>query len=130
LHAPYTSATVASGADGARAVTWVVFDNRGNRTTASRTVIVDNTPPAVAFRTAPKNGAKLSKTAAITATASDRNGIARVQLLVNGTPAATAVSGYAFTLRPAQYGKRFTVQLRAYDRAGNTGTTNRLTYGR
>jgi hypothetical protein len=39
-------------------------------------VIVDNTRPAVAFRTAPKNGAKVSKPAKITAAASDRGSIA------------------------------------------------------
>ncbi|WP_436535940.1 Ig-like domain-containing protein [Actinoplanes sp. HUAS TT8] len=130
LPGSYTRATVASGADGSRTVTWVVFDNRGNPTTTSRTVIVDNTPPTVAFRTAPRNGTKISKPTTFTATATDRNGIARVQLLVNGTPVATAASRYAFALRPARYGKQFTVQLRAYDRAGNVRTTNRLTYRR
>ncbi|BCJ47303.1 hypothetical protein GCM10010168_71080 [Actinoplanes ianthinogenes] len=129
--ASYTRGTVLSGADGARTVTWIVVDNRGNRTTTSRTVIVDNTPPAVAFGAAPKAGAKLARATTLTATASDRNGIARVELLVNGKPVAAATrAGYTFTLNPAKYGTRFTVQLRAYDRAGNVRSTSRRTYRR
>ena len=94
-------------------------------------MIVDNTRPTVAFRKAPKNGAKVSRTTTITATASDRNGIARVQLIVNGKQVANDTrSGYAFTLKPAKYRKKFTVKIRAYDRAGNIRDTSQRTYHR
>jgi hypothetical protein len=63
--------------------------------------------------------------------ASDRNGVGRVQLFVNGKVVATDVkAGYAFALNPKKYGKNFTVQLRAYDRAGTARTTGKLHYRR
>jgi hypothetical protein len=127
----YTIAEVPTGKDGSRTVTWVVLDKLGNQTTTWRTVTVDNTAPTVAFRKAPKNGAKLTKPATITATANDRNGIARVQLLVNGKQVATDIRPeYAFTLNPAKYGKKMTVKLRAYDRAGNVRDAGQRTYHR
>jgi hypothetical protein len=33
--------------------------------------------------------------------------------------ATDAKAGYQFTLNPKKYGKKFTVQMRAYDKAGN-----------
>ncbi|GIE28262.1 hypothetical protein Ait01nite_013070 [Actinoplanes italicus] len=127
----YTEAEVPTGKDGNRTVTWIVLDRLGNQTTAWRTVTVDNTAPAVALRKAPKNGAKLTKATTITATANDRNGIARVQLIVNGKPVASDTRPeYAFALNPARYGKKLTVKIRAYDRAGNARDTGRRTYHR
>jgi hypothetical protein len=127
----YTSASVVAGGDGKRTVTWVVLDKLGNQSTVTRTVIVDNTAPALALTKAPKNGAKLTKKVALTASATDRNGVARVQLLVNGKVVATdTTAAYAFTLDPKKYGKKFTVQLRAYDKAGNARNSAKLTYRR
>ncbi|GAA2860124.1 hypothetical protein Acy02nite_56300 [Actinoplanes cyaneus] len=131
LPASYTSAGLKTGRDGNRTFTWIVRDALGNQTSASRTVIVDNTRPTVAFGRAPRNGATLSRTTTITATASDRNGIARVQLMVNGKQVAVDTRpAFAFTLRPGRYGKRFTVRIRAYDRAGNLRATSQRTYHR
>ncbi|BCY15494.1 Ig-like domain-containing protein [Actinoplanes sp. L3-i22] len=128
---PLTSARVRTGRDGARTVTWVMIDKLGNYAYLKRTVIVDNTAPAVAFKSAPANKAKLRKTVTVKATATDRNGIAKVQLLVNGKVVATDTrSAYTFTLNPKKYGKTFTVQLRAYDRAGNLKVTTKRTYRR
>jgi hypothetical protein len=57
--------------------------------------------------------------------------VAKVQLLVNGKVVATDVkAGYSFTLNPKKYGKKFTVQLRAYDRAGNVRYSGKLSYRR
>ncbi|GIE31154.1 hypothetical protein Ait01nite_041990 [Actinoplanes italicus] len=127
----YTTASVRSGEDGNRTVTWIALDTLGNLTSAARTVIVDNTPPSVALGRTPKDGATVAKATTITASASDRNGIARVQLLVNGRAVATDTrSAYTFRLDPARYGKRFTVKLRAYDRAGNVGYSVQRTYRR
>ncbi|GLW35136.1 Ig-like domain-containing protein [Actinoplanes regularis] len=117
--------------DGPFTFTWTAIDRLGNQSSASRTVIVDNTAPSLAYSKAPKNGAKLTKTTAITATASDRNGITRVQLLVNSKLVTSDTrAGYAFTLNPKKYGKTFTVKLRAYDRAGNIRYTSQRTYHR
>jgi alpha-tubulin suppressor-like RCC1 family protein len=127
----YATAGVRTGVDGNRTVTWIALDTLGNLTSAARTVIVDNTPPSVALGRTPKDGATVAKATTITASASDRNGIARVQLLVNGRAVATDTrSAYTFRLDPARYGKRFTVKLRAYDRAGNVGYSGQRTYRR
>lgn len=128
---PVTSVRLAAGKDGARTLTWLGIDKLGNYAYAKRTVIVDNTLPALKLTKAPKNGAKLTKTATFTVTASDRNGIARVQLLVNGKVVATDTkAGYLVTLNPKKYGKKFTVQLRTYDKAGNVRYTTKRTYHR
>jgi hypothetical protein len=126
-----TSVRLSSGKDGAKAITWVAVDKLGNSVTATRTVIVDNTAPALKVTKAPKNKSKLTTKVAVTVSASDRNGVAKVQLLVNGKVVATdAKAGYSFVLNPKKYGKTFTVQLRAYDKAGNARSSAKLTYRR
>ena len=126
-----TSVRLPAGADGAKTITWVAVDRLGNSATATRTVIVDNTAPTVKVTKAPKNKAKLTRKVTLTVAASDRNGVARVQLVVNGKVVATdAKAGYSFVLNPKKYGKKFTVQLRAYDRAGNVRTSGQLSYHR
>ncbi|GAA0440191.1 hypothetical protein Aca07nite_47900 [Actinoplanes capillaceus] len=126
-----TSVRMSAGKDGAKTITWVAVDRLGNSASATRTVIVDNTAPALKVTKAPKNRAKLSKKVTITASASDRNGVAKVQLLVNGKVVATdAKAAYRFVLNPGKYGKKFTVQLRAYDKAGNVRYSSKLSYRR
>ena len=99
--------------------------------TGSRDVIVDNTLPALKITKAPRIKSKLKKTTTVTSAAGGRNGVARVQLLVNGKLVATdSKAGYSFALNPKKYGKTFSVQLRAYDRAGNVRYTGKLTYYR
>jgi hypothetical protein len=127
---PYTW-TAKPTAQGPFTVEWTVTDKLGHRTVARRTVINDTVKPAVRVTRAPKKGAKLTKSVTVTAAAADRYGVARVQLLVNGKVVATDTkAAYAFTLNPKRYGKKFTVQIRAYDRAGNVTTTTRVTYRR
>jgi hypothetical protein len=123
--------TLKSGRDGVRSFTWTSVDKFGNNDSVTRTVIIDNTAPVVGYRKAPKNNAKLKGKVWLSATAGDRNGIARVQLLVNGKVVATdARAGYNLLLNPKKYGKRFTVQLRAYDRAGNVKYSTKRVYRR
>ncbi|WP_158647582.1 Ig-like domain-containing protein [Actinoplanes sp. ATCC 53533] len=123
--------TVTPKAQGPFTIEWTVTDRLGNRTVARRVVVNDTVRPTLKVTKAPKNRAKLTKKATITASAADRNGVARVQLLVNGKVVATDTkAGYAFTLNPKKYGKKFTVQLRAYDRAGNVTAGSKLTYRR
>ncbi|MEU8656224.1 Ig-like domain-containing protein [Actinoplanes philippinensis] len=120
-----------SVADGRRTLRIDVQDKAGNVTTIRRPVTVDNTAPAIKYTKAPTNKAKVTKTFKITTAASDRYGIARVQLLVNGKVVATDTkAAYAFTVNPKKYGKKFTVQLRAYDKAGNVKYTAKRTYRR
>ncbi|GLY05907.1 MULTISPECIES: Ig-like domain-containing protein [Actinoplanes] len=124
----FTSRT-AAGPEGKRQVVWTVWDEVGNTTVARRTVTVDRTAPKVAFSKAPKNKAKVKGKVAITASASDKNGVAKVQLLVNGKAVATDTkAAYKFTLNTAKYGKTIKVQLRAYDKAGNLRKTTTRTW--
>ncbi|MEV4277736.1 Ig-like domain-containing protein [Actinoplanes xinjiangensis] len=127
---PYTF-VIKPKAQGPFTFQWIVVDGLGNRTVASRTVVNDTVRPTLRVTKAPKKGAKLTKSVTVTAAAADRYGVARVQLLVNGKVVATDTkAGYAFRLNPKRYGKKFTVQIRAYDRAGNVTTTSRVTYRR
>jgi hypothetical protein len=126
-----SSARVASGRDGVKTIVWEVADRLGNVAQFKRTVIVDNTAPTVSFRSAPTNKAKVTRTFNVTVNASDRNGIARVELLINGKKVATDYrAGWSFKINPTKYGKKFTVQLRVYDRAGNSKLTTKRTYRR
>jgi hypothetical protein len=126
-----TAAKVTSGKDGAKTITWEIGDRLGNVAQFKRTVIVDNTAPAASLRSAPKDKAKLTKTFSVTANASDKNGIGRVDLLINGKKVSTDYrAGWGFSINPKKYGKSFTVQLRVYDRAGNSKLTAKRTYRR
>ncbi|MEV6350673.1 Ig-like domain-containing protein [Actinoplanes sp. NPDC051851] len=126
-----TSATVRTGKDGTQTVTWQVTDAAGNVRTVKRTVIVDNTKPTLKVTKGPKNGAKVSGTVKVVAAAKDKNSIAKVQLLINGKVVATdARAGYAFSINTKKYGKKFTVKLRAYDKAGNVTVSSTRTWHR
>jgi Bacterial Ig domain/Bacterial Ig-like domain len=117
--------------DGRHTLTFRIVDKAGNQTFVTRTVTVDNTAPAIRYLQAPKNKTKVTKTFKINTEATDSYGIARVQLLVNGKAVATDTkTAYSFTVNPKKYGKKFTVQLRAYDKAGNVKYTTKRTYRR
>jgi hypothetical protein len=117
--------------NGRTAMTVRVRDIAGNVTALTRTVTVDNKAPAVSIVKAPKNRAKVKKKFTVTARASDTYGIARVQLLVNGKVVKTdTAAGYSFTVNPKKYGKKFTVRIRAYDKAGNVTYSSTRTYKR
>ena len=118
-------------AQGPHTIEWVVTDKLGHTTVGRRVVVNDTVAPTLRLTKAPKNGAKLKKAVKLAASASDRNGVVRVQLLVNGKVVATDTkAGYAFTLNPKRYGKKFSVQLRGYDKAGNVTATAKRTYRR
>ncbi|HWS31658.1 MAG TPA: Ig-like domain-containing protein [Actinoplanes sp.] len=119
--------TLTPKAQGPFTFTWTATDKLGNTSTARRTVVNDTVVPALKLTKAPKNNARLAKSTVLKASASDKNGIARVQFLVNGKVTAT---GSTFTLNPKKYGKKFTVQVRAYDKAGNVKTLPKRTYRR
>ncbi|WIM96697.1 Ig-like domain-containing protein [Actinoplanes oblitus] len=116
-------------ADGGILLTFSVHDELGNPSTVNSWVTVDTTKATVAFAKAPKNKAKVKGTVKITASASDRYGVARVQLLVNGKVVATdTTAAYKFSINTKKYGKKLKVRLRAYDRAGNVTTTSARTW--
>ena len=117
--------------DGRHTLTFELTDLAGNTGFSRRTVYIDNTLPSIAVTKAPANKAKLTRTVTLKAKAGDAYGVAKVQLLVNGKVVATDTkAGYQFTLNPKKYGKKFTVQMRAYDRAGNVRYSAKRTYRR
>jgi hypothetical protein len=112
--------------DGPAPLYFVAYDLLGNKIEFKNTLIVDNTPPGVAFAKAPKNNARLKSTARLTAATTDKNGIAKVQLLISGHVVATSSNPHhTFTLNPSKHGKRFSVVFRAYDKAGNHRNTTK-----
>jgi archaellum component FlaF (FlaF/FlaG flagellin family) len=117
--------------DGKYMIGWHAIDAAGNAGSVKRALIVDNKNPTVSIAKAPKNKATLAKTFKVTAKASDLNGITKVQLLINGEVVKTDTTvGYTFTVNPKKYGKKFTVRVRAYDKAGNVKYSSTRTYKR
>jgi hypothetical protein len=130
LHRPGTfSVRVNSRAvkDRKHTLTFELTDLAGNTGFSRRTVNIDNTLPSIAVTKAPAKQCQADEEGH----ASDAYGVAKVQLLVNRKVVATDTkAGYQFTLNPEKYGKRFTVQMRAYDRAGNVRYSAKRTYRR
>jgi hypothetical protein len=70
-------------------------------------------------------------TVRLAATSSDRNGVTRLELLINGKIVArTGKASYSFAINTKKYGKTIKAQIRAYDRAGNATTTTTRTWHR
>jgi len=118
--APYSLKYNTAGRNGTVKLQLRVYDKAGNRTTFDRTIIADNILPTVKITSAPKNKAKVSGTVKIAATASDANGVRRVELLMNGKVIQTdTTSPYNFSFTASKQPKTMKVQVRATDNAGN-----------
>ncbi|MFC4066949.1 galactose oxidase-like domain-containing protein [Actinoplanes subglobosus] len=117
--------------NGTATMTVRVYDKLNNVTVISRKVVVDNTKPKLRITSAPANNSRLRAKVTIAATATDKVGVKRVELLVDGKVVAVdKKTAYRLVLNPAKYGKKFTVQLRAYDRSGNVVYSAKRTYRR
>ena len=84
----------------------------------------DTTPPTTSI-TSPANGATVSATVDVAATASDNVGVSRVELFVDGSPAGsdtTSPYSIAWNTTTASNGGH-SLQTRAYDAAGNVGSS-------
>lgn len=116
------------------------FDAAGNKSAKSAAITMktppastttgDTTAPTVAI-TAPANNASVSGTVAITATASDNVGVAKVEVRVDGALKATLTSSpYTYSWNTSGLTGGHTIDVRAVDAAGNaklvsaTVTTN------
>jgi hypothetical protein len=117
--------------DGAHTLTVVAFDEAGNSTQTTATVIVANvldvTPPAVQI-TSPGAGSLLARTQTVKVAASDASGVTRVDLLVNGAVIATAAGNttgtYTFSWNTSKLTRgNYTLQAVAYDTPGNAGVS-------
>jgi Big-like domain-containing protein len=125
------SVPVSLGRDGLAYWDWQVVDRAGNSSFYRRQVIVDNTLATITSVTAPANGATVPATVKTSMTATDKNGIQRVELRVNGTTAVTdSTAPYNLNLDATKYGKSFEVAFYAVDNAGNVVSTSRRTWKR
>jgi len=101
-------------------------DAAGNMTTsATVSVTIDNTAPTISM-TAPANGAAVSKTLSLSATASDNTGVAGVQFLLDGAAvgAEDTTAPYAISWDSTTAGSgSHTLSARARDAAGNVTTS-------
>ena len=88
----------------------------------------DTTPPTTSI-TSPANGATVSGTVTVQASASDNVGVTRVELYVDGAHAGTATtSPYTFSWNTTTVANgSHTLQTRAYDAAGNVGSSATIT---
>ncbi|WP_375764752.1 Ig-like domain-containing protein [Archangium gephyra] len=113
--------------DGSHTLTVKAYDAAGNVQSASRTVIVDNTGPAVAI-TSPANGTTLSALSiskTIQATASDARGVTQVVFYDGSTVIGTdttAPYSVSWSILMATKGVH-TLTARATDGAGNVTTS-------
>ncbi len=132
--APYTyswdSTTVANGT---ATLTATAYDAAGNSATSSPVSVTvsntvapppDTTPPSVAI--ASPSGGTVSGNVAVSVSASDNVGVARVDLLVNGsTVATTNVGPWQFTWDSSTVANStVTLTAKAYDAAGNVATSS------
>jgi hypothetical protein len=119
------------GRDGVEYIDWQVWDRAGNDTVYTRQFIVDNTPPKITSVSAPAGGAKVPATVKTSMAATDKNGIQRVELRVNGAVVLSdSKAPYNLNLNATKYGKSFTVAFFAIDRAGNVVSSSRRTWKR
>jgi subtilisin family serine protease len=110
---------------------WKVYDRAGNSAVYNRTLIADNKVPTAKITSGPKNGAKVKGTVTLKASASDASGINRVELLINGKVVAKDTkSAYSFKIKVSKYGKKIKVQVRAYDKVGNSAKSTLRTWKR
>lgn len=117
---PYQLKYNTAGRNGTIPMQVRISDRAGNVTLINRNLIADNVLPAVSITSAPANNAKVSGKVTIKATASDANGVNRLELMINGKVIQTdKTSPYSFVITASKQPKTMKVQVRAIDAAGN-----------
>jgi subtilisin family serine protease len=116
----------ASAATGAHTLTARAYDAAGNSaTSASRSVTIDRTAPTVAL-SAPASGATVSGTVTVSATASDSNGIGRVEFYRDGSTLIATDSSSPYSVSwdtTTTAAGSHALTARAFDVAGNATTS-------
>ncbi|SDS39140.1 Ig-like domain-containing protein [Actinoplanes derwentensis] len=104
---------------------WNVVDKAGNITSIERHIFVDTQAPTIRKLKAPKNKARVYGKVTVTLQPEDDFGtVPRAELLVNGKVVAKATKfPYRLTVDTRRQKKTMKVQIRVYDKAGNTTTT-------
>jgi hypothetical protein len=119
--------TVRPSAYATRTATLSVADSVGTQSTSLTAVGKDFTPPSTQI-TAPANGATVSGTVTVTATASDVVGVGSLQIYIDGVLQASATSSplsYAWNTASVTNGTH-TIYSKAVDTAGNVGTSTTI----
>jgi subtilisin family serine protease len=127
---PFSLSYNTAGLNGTLKLELRVYDKAGNGKVYDRTVLADNTAPSVKITKAPKNKSKISGTVNIYYTGSDKNGVKKYDLLINGKVVRTHTSTAHFLFSAKSYPKNITVQVRAYDNAGNVKYSTKYSYHR
>ncbi|GFO66543.1 hypothetical protein GMLC_01220 [Geomonas limicola] len=130
--APYAfSWNTLSNANGSYTVTAKAYDAAGNVGQSAGiavTVFNDTSAPLVSLNSL-SNGSVVSRTATIQVTASDNVGVSRVELYANGVLLGSATSApYSFIWNTlAATNGSYILTAKAYDMAGNIGTSSAIT---
>ena len=105
----------------------VAYDQAGNSASASETVTVSNNtqPPSVGI-SSPSPGSTLKGMVVVSVSATDNVGVAKVNLLVNGTlVASTTTTPYSFNWDSTKTPNgSVTLAAAAYDTAGNSASAS------
>ena len=120
--------TVANGNCALMAKAYDSAGNVGQSSSVTVNLFNDTVAPTVSM-TAPTNGATISDTASIKASASDNAGVNKVEFYVNGTLKSTSTaSPYSYSLdtKTAANGN-CALMAKAYDAAGNVGQSSSVT---
>jgi hypothetical protein len=132
--APYSSVVdTRTVPNGARSLTAKVFDTAGRVSTSSPVSVTVSNPdvtlPAVSL-TSPASGATVSGTTTLSASATDNDGVTRVEFAIDTIPVATSTTGPTFSamvdtgsLSDAPH----SISAKAYDAAGNVGYSDAIT---
>jgi thermitase len=129
--APYSFTYDTAGRNGTVKFQINVYDKAGNKKIYERWITADNTLPTAKITSGPANNARVSGTVKIGASATDANGVKKVELLINGTVKGTdTTSPYNFSFAASSQPNPMKVQIRATDNAGNVKYDTTRTYKR
>ncbi len=129
---PYSfSWNTAAAANGVYTLSAKAYDAAGNvgqSTNVSVTIFNDTSIPTVSI-SSPANGATVSGTTSVSATASDNVGVTKVEFYVNGALQSSSTSApYSFSWNTAAAANgAYTLSAKAYDAAGNAGNSASVT---
>jgi hypothetical protein len=122
--------TFTPGAAGSRSGTLTVTDSAGTQTSGlSGTGTSGDVAPPTTQITTPGNGATLTGTVTVTTTATDNVGVTSIQIYIDGsqvTSGTTSPLSYSWNTTNVANGTH-TIYSKAYDAAGNVGTSSTVT---
>ncbi len=100
---------------------WVLFSNPG---VSPAVMMMDTTPPTASILS-PANGASVSGTLSVMASASDNMGVTKIEIYLDGALKSTGTtSPYSYSWNtPAVTSGSHTLIAKAYDAANNVGTS-------